>query len=360
MSLNNVFCFDHLPVGNIDTISLLVGRGWNYGGFPGTIITTEGSARTPTLAYLLEGNPLGANAGRWLALASAVTGTRMDLAHWRIPQGDVFDVTRPRSIFGFRMRKTPTVNTITLLYFANSVILSSVNDAGKFSDNTDYYVEVVIDRIENSVSVYADGVFYKKSPVNSTQINTPTTPIIFHDWSGKASTASSTLYIKDLYFIDDTEDDTPCTRLGAISFKRIFLSSVNAPGWSGNASSTSNSTIGSASVANAPVTSSPDTRAPLSGILGTFANPVLVDTDRVLAFSAKLSGRRTSSNNAQIQPSFVQGGVEIQGTPAAFATPNVMEFCKNLKVLPLAPDGGPWSIEKFQATQVVLTPVLGE
>ncbi len=356
MSLNHVLCFDHLPVGNTDTVAAALGRGWVYGGFPGTIGTTQPTVNQTFLLSYLQDAVAGQTAGRWLTLGSALTPSRMDVHNWRIQQGEVFDVTTPRSIVGFRMRKIATTLAFNFVWFANTGVLNNRDDAARFQDNVDYYVEFVIDRIENSLTVYVDGVFYKTLAMNNALLVSPTTQLIFHNTAAINTTLTTTLQLKDIYFIDDTQDSTPCTRLGAITPRRMTVSAVAAAtGWA-NAGTVFNGLITTAANSVTPVVSSPDSRDPVTADLAV-AN--VAATDRIIAITTALSGRRTSANTAQIEPTLQLGASQRLGKNAAWATTNTMEFCKPLGVHAQAADGTPWTLAKLTASKLILKPTLG-
>lgn len=214
-----MYAFDHVPVGGAANVAAYSDLPFAYsiGYYSGATGPSTGSVGV----YGTGGN--------WLFNASgSVSSFGRSFGSWHIPITGL-DTTKPRSWIGSRFIWTTSVQNLQMLAFINSagtqtaMLVTGADYAWNL--NQEYYVEVMVDWVNQTRSVWVDGALV----VNAASIGAYTPASTdYISWgvaqSYGASTASG-LGFKDVYLADDPADGS-FVRPGPIKAYPITVANV--------------------------------------------------------------------------------------------------------------------------------------
>jgi hypothetical protein len=323
MAIRAMWGFSHLPqkgaVGVLET-----GFGLKYNGYG---INAPNSYGT----IWIDGNSI------YMAPSSNIG------ISFSVPVSAITDMVSPKSIIGFRFRTT------NLYYGVNIVVAGVATNVSELGvpNAGEVYIEVVCDRVTKDLSYFVNGVFkLKKTAAVVPMIAGQTLSFSTAPW------ASINGYLSDFYFIDDTQDDTPCTRLGSVSVVPLTPNSAVGQDWVSSDGKTlledlKAPYVDAASIL-APTITSPGILAPLEVAF----NP-LADTNAIiLGVSVTLDSKRLPTSQTAVNVSLKNGTDVSSVGDIGYASDNL-----SYSVTPVAqkaPDGTAWTQAKLAATSLVL------
>jgi hypothetical protein len=349
MAIRDFWGFDNIPPYTAGATALNYLRGdivvTNYYTNYGTVIKGTGSWAN-WLTCIGATNPYpNTNYGTYNPLIS-------------IPYQNLSVFSAPRSFIGMRFQVNNNSLSVPVLYLQNTagtkqtLVLNT-----QLALNTPQYIEVMIDRANTQIVVWIDGVqvsstFFDFNAFVSADGNASLV------WGCNNSSANYTWYLRDVYFLDDTQDATQCNRLGPVDVTPAALASVTAPNWTSSDSSTAlvdlSTPLGTtAGSQNAPLLTEPATMDPLQFKL---SNAGLIAGESILAAKADVSGQRTASYIFAPQASVSYNGQSVNGKQITYPNGAQMYWNQNAFVLEKAPDGTPFTPQSLAAMVATLTP----
>lgn len=335
-----MYAFDHIPVG-------ASAAGGNVSGYAADypFVWTAGSQGQ-------GGGTVSDSGGVWLG----VTGTTGAAGNfwtgaWLYPFSQ-YDLTKARSWFSARIKLTTAGRVVPILSVVNSAYTYQFALVGPsdyaWVTNQEHYVEVMIDRVNKTRSLWVDGqAVITASPYGSYAISN-TDLIMMGSTAAGGSTYPPTMQFKDIYIADDAADGT-FSRLGPQLAKPITLASAAGAGWtasSGTIVAALNTAINTSTPSTPNVTSPSDGTA-LAAALTTSADAgAQVNGVLLLAAGSRNAGsttvhRTTISDQATPTPN------QQTLTPVSFPTGS-FAYGKVLGFLPNALDGTSWTTEKVK------------
>ena len=274
------------------------------------------------------------------------------------PYQALSDFTTRRSFIGFRINmNNNSVGTPVLSLSNTAGTKQALLTNTQLGVNINQYVEVMIDRANTQIVVWIDGVAQ---------------PPVFFDFNAFVSVdnkcnlvwgtnGNGPLYyfqIRDVYFLDDTQDATLCNRLGSIDIAPCALASVTAPNWTSSDSATplaDLSTVLGTTIATQtnPLQTEPPSMDPVQFQL---SNAGLLPSEQILAVKADLSGLRTPSYAFAPKASMAINGQTVQGKQLTYPNGAQYYWNQNMFVLEKAPDGTAWTPQALAGMVATLTP----
>lgn len=274
-----------------------------------------------------------------------------------LPYQNVSDFTTRRSFVGFRVQTNNIANASYMLRLINTAAASqTLLSNTQLALNTSQYVEIMIDRLNTQIVVWIDGVQQ---------------PPVFFDFNaftaadGKATlafgmnTAANFIWqMRDVYFLDDTQDSTQCNRLGPIDIRPAPLVSALAPNWTSSDSGTPLSDLSTVLGITTPTQTAPYLQEPttMDPVTLQFGNTGVVASEPILGFRADISAQRTASYLFAPQTTVKYNGQTVNGNKLTFPNGAQMYYNQNAYLAEKAPDGSSWTPASIAATQLVLTP----
>lgn len=238
MAFRDFWSYDHAAQGTADlssgtTVASYVENGsYNlYTGLPGMLYkNTNGTGAVTTDGFLTLTTAGGSNPALFLQ-AKEVQDWSTVTQYW----------------IGFRTKTTAQngaacnifalCDTLAQANFAALLQETDMTAAGAAALNTEYYVEVFIDRVNLVYQVWINGVKVKNGVLPAAVL--PANGVGFYQWGAYNSqsgvTNGSTRCFRDFYFLD--VDATDKGRLGSIRSTLQPLASVSAPNYSAVAAS---------------------------------------------------------------------------------------------------------------------------
>jgi hypothetical protein len=233
MAIHDLWSYDNAPQSSTDisqgtTLSYPnQGTYFQYTNLPGVLFKNTGGTGTITSDGFLN----LISSASW---NPALVVRQNDVQNWS---------TSTKYWMGFRT-KTAQQSTATTKVFAladtvsqtNTVTILSESDlttANAAALNTEYYVEVFIDRTNLVYQVYINGTQVKSGALTAASVPSGGTGYYF--WGGINSaqaTAGATRSFRDFYFLD--VDGVDSQRLGPIRSSRATLSNITGTGWTLN------------------------------------------------------------------------------------------------------------------------------
>lgn len=339
MAIKAIWGFDHLPVG---TASGAIGNGYGlqYGNFPFTIANISGA-----LFLSIAANGFITGGG---APSSA-------LSCMNVTSNSVQDKTQRASWMGWRMRKMNTaIDTLggycPMICFGLNFLPYNTPGLATKAVGQDAFVEFCFDRVNNVVTAWVDGTLISTTPITSANLLSNYVISI-------NKTASWDL--RDFYFLDDTQDNTQCTRLGAVRLAPIGLTNVNQADWT-----TSDSSVAANWLAS-PLTSTTLTLPTVTNAIDQASMTMQLTVtqatyEKMLGVQMSVAGQRTTLNGQSgFTPSFTYNSVKDTDTKLTFTTTSVFEYTKRFLLREKGPDGNPWTPASFGATVLTLNPADG-
>lgn len=325
MAIRAMWGFAHLP--QKTTLGTLAGGyGLAYNGYG---IVADAGYNTLSI----EGN------------AIAIVNNTNAAVGFYVPAASITDGVAPKSIIGFRLRAPYLAfgSTISIGPTATTTAeLGLVNGA-------EVYIEIICDRVTKEISFFVNGVFKLKKV-------TAVAPLIIGHTFAYATYRSGGVsnYLSDFYFIDDTLDDTPCSRLGAVTVKPLDSLTASGEGWTTpNAApllDVLNTPFTDAASILAPVASSPQDLAPIE--VGISEPTTGLAPIKGIMFA--LSSRRIPSSAVGLDLGIKTGQSLKYGNATTFASDAITH--SHSGVFQKAPDGTEWTLDKVKATTLVVKP----
>lgn len=353
-----MFAWDHVPA----LLNTSGGYVATYAAdFPFSYVLGSFTNNAGTTTYGTVGVNLDAG-GSWLSTSPGGAGFLSPNTYgsghsgWTLPANQ-WDLTKARSWIGFRYKFSGSwaAGSLPLMIYTstgstNQLTLFGQSDIAGLVAGQEYYVEVVIDRVANTRSVWVDNVLV----VNAAPI---TYAIQSTDRIGfgqcitltASGTAPATIAhnFKDTYLADDPGDGT-FVRLGPQLAKPLNMLTASGNGW------TASTGTPLSALTTAISTSSPSTPNVASASDGT---PLVTTFGSGTDAGAKINGvlliaggqrnpgtgtmmRNTLSDAAQ-PPNTLQANLQF---PAG-----AFQYGRKLAWWPTAPDGGAWTSAKIAA-----------
>lgn len=146
---------------------------------------------------------------------------------WRLynSMSALFGADSPKTkwICGFRLYKS-TSNQVA----GASLVLAQLGSEVLIYDNElangERYIELVLDWVAGTYTVWVDGAVFRTNPISLT-----TGLVLSFGRVNLMWYHNGPIYMTDFYFLVDTQDDTPCTRLGPVKVSAVLLDEAVAP-----------------------------------------------------------------------------------------------------------------------------------
>lgn len=345
---------------------------WDFSGLPAYASSVQAITFLRSDITVINNNTVtllgpgsGATAGWLLGTGNTIAYPNPNYGNYNpsfgVPYQNISDFTTRRSFIGFRFQTSNNTaqGQVPLLFLKNTagqqqnLVLTT-----QLALNTPQYIEVMIDRANTTVVVWLDGV-----QVSST----------FFDFNAfVAADGLATLYfgptinanvlnnwqMRDVYFIDDTQDATQCNRLGPVDINPAPLVSASAPNWTSSDSQTPlidlTTVLGTTNATQiAPTIKEPPTMDPV--VLG-FSSANLVPSEKILAVRGDVSAQRSAGYIFSPVTTLKYNNQTVNGKPLTYPNGNAMVYNQNAFLMEQAPDGTAWSAAALAATAVTLTP----
>lgn len=362
MAIRDFWCFEGLPNPGSQYYSTLLTTAptafmrndWVYNGYNCTVDTSS-----------LAG---------WLTLGSAAFQAYNNgyLYWWAgyggvgVPYGNVSNFSTPQSYIGFRVQYSSSVNAITnLLYMVNAAGTGQILvPASAVVKGNQSYVEVLIDRQNSVFTVWVDGVQFSSTSFNFTNFaNGGAVSLYFGSYSSVYNASSANggdgyFRIRDVYFLDNTQDATQCSRLGPIDIRLQPLASATAPNWISSDSSTPladlSTVLGTtAATQTLPTIQSPGSRDPLTLQL---ANTSLVANEPIIGLKVDVSAVRNPGYVFSPVGKLSYNGQTLTGPALQYPVGGTYVYNQNAILTEKAPDGTVWTAASLAAASLALTP----
>lgn len=219
----------------------------------------------------------------------------------------------------------------------------------------DYYLEFAIDRINNKITPFVDGKPLSPVAMVAGAYSGANAGLILGSSIGNNSYQSMQYHFSHMYFIDDTKDDTPCSRLGPSQLNACALASATGTDYTtsdGSAlNAVLNSPLNSAAALTAPVINTPTSMGNLDMAFSANVDPYA----QIKAVVFLLSAKKNPATDTAFKLSMKYNNQVVQGPMLSFADNN-FKYSSSLGVQNKAPDGSSWTAAKLAATVVSLMP----
>lgn len=281
----------------------------------------------------------GGNQPQWILdltpfLVSGITSLTLGMRVTHVTAGNT-------GIFMYIGTEVPTVNFIQVLTYAQ-LPFTATGSSG--------YIEIAFDMVANTYTVYCDSVSIASGALSGTflaNLKLGKCTMIVNATGQQTAGVTS---IRDIYLTDNIAGDGMTGRLGPQTIYPASVDVATGNGWVVSDGTTDLlSALNATQPANATV-NSPVDKTPLV-LSGKAFAPVGF---KVKAVSLALSGqsRGDTPSNSKIE-------IALNGTTANLGnvtTPKVAAYNVPVKILPLAPDGSAWDLNKLDAMTITLTP----
>jgi hypothetical protein len=281
-----------------------------------------------------------------------------------IPYANVSDFTQPQSYIGFRYSNTQSnasfLSQASAAWITNSAgtvqNLVPIPIAASFAQQ---FIEVMIDRLNKQLVVWIDGT--QQAPVsfdfNAFANGAAVTLSIGYRFTIAAINPTSSCALRNIYFVDNTQDNTLCSRLGSVQTLPAPLASVSAPNYVSSDSSTPLADLSSpftatASTLTAPTLTTPITMDEMVAEVNTSGLPVL----NVLAAKMDVSAERTSGAALSFITGATYNGQSKSSTVSMNSTSNAFVYGQKGILIETAPDGTALTPAVLAGVQFTLTP----
>ena len=326
MALRAMWGFNHLPQGQVAGTT---GGGFGL-GYNGYGIGVQGGAFS---GIYITGN------------AICTQGNQYVDANFTIVTNLISDTVSPKSIFGFRL-KYATLHA--LIGIQIGTVLTRFSELG-VTGTGESYIEVICDRVTKEISFLVNGVFKLKKvspavPMAAGQTISFTAPVGSYNL----------IYWSDFYYIDDTQDDTPCSRLGPVVVVQLNPNSAVGQDWVSSDGKTLLEDIKAPYVSpasmTAPTITSPTSLTPLEMAF----DPIADVNATIIGVGMVLDSMRLPTSQTAVNVSLKNGQAATSLGDLSYA--NDLLTYQASPVSAKAPDGTAWSFAKLSATKIVLTP----
>jgi len=234
MTIRDMWTYDHAPQGSADlsagTSLSAYSENSNYNlytGLPGMLYkNTSGTGAVTTDGFLTLTTASGLNPALFVR-ANEVQNWGTPTKYW----------------IGFRTKTTSQNGAACNIFALTSDVTSMANyaallqetdmtAAGAATLNTEYYVEIFIDRANLVYQVWVNGVQVKNGTLSAASL--PANGVGYYQWGAYNSlcgvTNGATRCFRDFYFLDVDATDTG--RLGSIRSSLQPLATISAPNYS--------------------------------------------------------------------------------------------------------------------------------
>lgn len=345
MTIKAMFAFDHVPVGSSTTGGYVPGY---YVDFP----FTYASYASSTSGVMSDSN------GVWLQQGNVYLSSAYRTGQWVAPVAKLMDVTQPRSYIGFRhcvaTAGTLPTGVMWAIYNGAATLSSPILSGTDFPSYTlgkVYYVEILIDRVAGTRSLWIDGslVVNGQPLTNTSTLTDPTGTINIGVAASSGSVSNNVLWqFKDMYFMDDVNTAQAVGRLGPISSNPLTVAAAVGASWvpsTGTNVSALNTAVNTSTPTTPNVADAQDGTALAVQYGSTLSATQIVKGVLLLFSGSRLAGTSTT----------VRTTLTDQATP----TPNQLPlnqiswptdtpyYGKQLGFLPNALDGTGWTAAKI-------------
>jgi hypothetical protein len=225
MAITQLENFSGVQTG-IELSSIATAAGAGSLGLPGALpAITAGSSWSPyqdsfALAVEKVGNKYWLGGGTGNGASNLFFQFAMNIAHLTPQAANSF-------VIGIRYkRKASALAALAIPLFRGAVVYPSYTVPALI---TEWYVEMVFNRTDRTVSVYVDGRFMVTVTItNGTDVNA----LLANTWQiGFPVSGTERLYITDIYATADMGDDTPSGRLGPQDISDVPMQVVSSQNW---------------------------------------------------------------------------------------------------------------------------------
>lgn len=339
MTKRMMLAFDHVPTG----LNNAGGNVGAYSDFPFTYAPSGGLSAT-------TGGAMSDSDGVWLASSAYYYNTQTSIGQWTLPISTYIDVTKPRSWFGFRFKWSGSWigQPFGVTVNGNGGVALLTQADYSWASGRNYYIEVMIDRVNQTRSVWIDGALVVNASSVSLAGQVSTDKLIYSFASSITGNTGCTFQYKDMYFMDDPNDGS-VSRLGPIVARPITINTASGTGWtpsSGSISGALNTTVNTGTPSTPNVTSASD-GTPLVTTLATTADAGAAVQG--LLFVA--SGERNSGTGTTLRTTIADQATppnQLALTALQFST-TAFQYGRTLGFVPYAPDGSTWNAAKITA-----------
>jgi hypothetical protein len=354
MAIRQAMGFNHLPKGTwYGGASTGYGLGLNGYGIVGQANAANGtgsSGQVGTIGLTTDGILMIARMpGNHVAnVANSYFGITLTAKHT--------DGVSRKSILAFRCIPNNSRNDRQILQLCGITLTNA--ECGLTDTGNVNYCEVVIDRTTNTVSTYNTAGQLVTTKAATTSLYSAGNVVTFGiAMSGTAYTGTLLQNeISRITMIDDTQDDTPCDRMGPVDLIPITVGSVNGSDYVTSDGSSLTDCLNSAFVSTAsmiaPYAQSPSSLQPLGIGLSASGDPYGV----IKGLAVMVSAKKDSGTDCQFKVSLSQDGNTVQGDTIGF-NDSSFTYYNNFAVQNKAPDGGLFTWAKINALTLNITPV---
>lgn len=349
---NMMYAFDHIPVLNSSTGGNVPVYAADY---PFTYVAS-------TQQPFGGGGSFSDTDGIWLQSAAASQfispNTYTAVGMWRAPVSALWDSTKPRSYQGchFKLGGTAPTNPtqVPILSFYQGVTQYPLCAFADFAwvVGQMYFVEVMLDRVANTRTVWVDGNMVVNAAVLASTTYQGTDLFAWGTTAAQAGGGANYSYsFKDIYVMDDVVGAGATGRLGPIISKPITIASASGAGWTpstGTITSALNTAVNTTTPSTPNVATATD-GTPLAATLATTADAGAV-VQGVLLFA---SGSKNPATGTMLRTTIqdqAQPPNSVTLNPISFPA-TTFQYGKVLGFMPSAPDGSSWNAAKIAALQ---------
>lgn len=354
MAIRQAMGFNHLPKGTwFGSASTGYGLGLNGYGIVGQANAANGTGSSGQAASI------GLSADGVLMIA------RMPGDHTANVANSYFSITLTakhtdgvsrKSILAFRCIPNNNRNDRQILQLCGISLTNAecgLTDTGNIN-----YCEVVIDRLTNTVSTYNTSGQLVTTKAATTSLYSAGNVVTFGIAMAGRSFAGTLLQneISRITMIDDTQDDTPCDRMGPADLVPFTLRSVTGSDYVTSDGSALvdclNTPFTSTASLTAPYAQSPSSQQPLAVGLSASGDQYAA----IKGLAIMVSAKKDSGTDCRFKVSLSQGGNTVQGDTIGF-NDSSYSYYNNFSVQNKAPDGGLLTWDKINAMTLNITPV---
>lgn len=347
MAIRDLWAFDHLPT------PAGIGPLGPLGFFRSDLIYNSQTSATHN-----------GNTASWIQFPTVVlAGPSSIMGNFGIPYAAVSDYTQRRSFIGFRFlfnnlnagAVSSACNLVNAAGTSQILVPTSILTA-----NVEQYIEIMIDRANKVFVVWVDGVKTNTTIFDFNAFMGTTGNLFFGTTFVIASTLSNnTWQIKNVYFVDDTQDATLCYRLGPVAPTDVTLSAVSAPNWTSSDSGTPLADLTTPMIAGGGAEIAPlqNMSATLDPIVATLSASPLDSTLAVIALKTYCTSQMVTGPAVSFQTEFDYNSATKAGNKLTY-TGTSMRYNQTIGLETTAADGTPLTFANINLTQLKLTPAL--
>lgn len=341
MALRSLWGFDHIPSGSAIGVQAS-GYGLPYAGH-GLIVA---SLDTAYASISIKNG----------AISTAFTTVRAGSTAWvRFPLTGLTDNTSPRSHVGFNFTRTVTVagaqGGAELVWIGGEAVVLHSDFTAVL--NVPILIELTIDRIKKEVLVYVNNKF-KRRISSASIVNNYNSGGIMYLGAIAAPINAGEFLFRDFYFVDDTQDNTQCNRLGVASVAAVPITGATAVDWTTTAASilaSINTPYSSTASTTTPVVSSTASKTDLvMSVTANASSLPIVGVSFTSSLAKRAGSGATATGNASI------GATKLNGTTFVAANAN-LAYSTEVGTFAKAPGDVTWTIALLNQTKFALTPV---